>query len=82
MIMETRNITLSLSEELLQEVKVLAARRRTSVSALLAGMLRELIERETGYALARDRELAVLERGLDLGTGGEIGWRRDELHER
>lgn len=79
---ETRNITLSLPEELLREVKVLAARRQTSVSALLAGMLREAVEREAGYALARRREMEALERGLDLGTGGEIRWSREELHER
>jgi len=80
--METRNIILSLPEELLQEVEVLAARRRTSVSALLAGMLREMVELESGYALARRREMEALELGLDLGTGGEIRWNRDELHER
>jgi hypothetical protein len=28
------------------------------------------------------RSLAVLGGGRDLGTGGEIGWDRDELHER
>jgi len=40
------------------------------------------VERETGYTLARRREMEALERGLDLGTGGEVGWNRDELHER
>ena len=43
--METRNITLSLPEDLLREAKVLVARRGTSVSALLAGALSELVER-------------------------------------
>ena len=80
--MKTRNITLSLPEEVLREAKVVAARRGTSVSALLAGALYELVERESGYAAARERGLAALGRGLDLGTGGEIGWGREELHER
>ena len=80
--METRNITLSLPEEVLREAKVLAARRGTSVSALLAGALSELVERESGYAAARERSLAALGGGRDLGTGGEIRWGRDELHER
>jgi hypothetical protein len=71
-----------LPEELLWEVKVLAARRQTSVSALLDGMLREAVERETGYALAGRREMEALERGLDLGTGGQIRRSRNELHER
>ena len=80
--MKTRNITLSLPEEVLREAKVVAARRGTSVSALLAGALYELVERKSGYAAARERGLAALGRGLDLGTGGEIGWGREELHER
>lgn len=80
--METRNVTLSLPEEVLREAKVLAARRGTSVSALLAGALSELVERESGYASARERSLAAMEEGSSLGTGGEISWGRDELHER
>jgi hypothetical protein len=45
-------------------------------------MLRELVEQETGYARARDRSLARLREGMDLGTGGQIGWSRDDVHER
>jgi plasmid stability protein len=80
--METRNITLSLPEETLREVKVLAARKGTSVSALLSQTLTELLANEGGYAAARERSLAGFGRGWDLGTDGEIGWDRDELHER
>jgi plasmid stability protein len=80
--METRNITLSLPEETLREVKVLAARRGTSVSALLSETLADLLVRESGYAAARERSLAALGQGRDLGTEGKIGWERDELHER
>lgn len=80
--METRNITLSLPEEMLREARVVAARKGTSVSALLAGALCELVERESGYAAARERSLAALGGSRNLGTGGEIRWGRDELHER
>ena len=80
--METRNITLSLPEEVLREAKVVAARRGTSVSALLAGALSELVQHENGYAVARERSLASLAKDRDLGTGGQIGWSRDEVHER
>lgn len=80
--METRNITLSLPEEVLREAKVVAARRGTSVSALLAGALSELVRHENGYAVARERSLASLAGDRDLGTGGQIGWSRDEVHER
>jgi hypothetical protein len=80
--MANQNITLSLPEEDLREARILAARRGTSVSQLLAGMLRETVERETGYAAAKDRSLALLREGADLGTAGRATWSRDDLHER
>jgi hypothetical protein len=45
-------------------------------------MLRELVGKETGYARARERSLARLREGMDLGTGGQISWSRDSVHER
>ena len=80
--MANQNITLSLPEEELREARILAARRGTSVSQLLARMLSDLVEQETGYARARERSLARLRDGGDLGTGGRIGWSRDSIHER
>jgi hypothetical protein len=80
--MRNQNITLSLPEEDLREARILAASRGTSVSQLLARMLRELVDHETGYARARDRSLARLSEAADLGTGGRVGWSRDSVHER
>jgi hypothetical protein len=77
-----QNITLSLPEEDLREARILAARRGTSVSQLLARMLRDTVERETGYAAARDHSLGLLHDGVELGTSGHIAWSRDDLHER
>ena len=47
-----------------------------------ARMLRETVERETGYDTAKKHGLAVLREGMDLGTGGRMTWSRDDLHER
>ncbi len=80
--MSNQNITLSLPEEYLREARIMAVRRGTSVSRLLAGLLKELVEQEEGYTLAKERSLALLKEGRDLGTGGHIRWSRDELHER
>jgi len=77
-----QNITLSLPEEDLRAARVLAASRGTSVSQLLARMLRELVERETGYARARDRSLARLREPTALGASGRVDWSRDSVHER
>lgn len=79
---ERQNITLSLPKEVVREAKVIAAQRDTSISALMARVLRELVEEERGYRAARERSLNRLEDGLDLGTGGKTSWSRDELHER
>jgi len=75
-----RNLTLSLPDDLVRKAKVLAAQRDTSVSALVAEMLRELVDAWAGYDELWARE------EQDMATGvlevGEITWTRDELHER
>lgn len=80
--MSNQNITLSLPEEDIRAARILAASRGTSVSQLLARMLRDLVDQETGYARARNRSLARLQTGMDLGTGGRVDWSRDSVHER
>ena len=80
--MANQNVTLSLSKEDLREARVLAARRGMPVSQLLARMLSDLVEQETGYARACERSLDRLRAGADLGTGGHVGWSRDSIHER
>ena len=80
--METRNITLSIPKEILLKAKLVAVRRQTSVSGLLTQALEVLVQQEDAYAHARQRHLQWLEQGADLGTGGQIVTKRDELHER
>lgn len=77
-----QNITLALPKPVLRKVKILAVERQTSVSALLTGMLEEIVGREDAYAAARDRALALLTRRVNLGTRGRVTWTRDSLHER
>ena len=80
--MATRNLTLRLPADLYESIKFLAARRDTSISALVADKIGELIEEETGYARARSRALELLADGFDLGTRGRVAWSRDSLHDR
>lgn len=77
-----QNITLALPKPVLRKVKILAVERQTSVSALLAGMLEDIVEREDAYAAARERALARLARPVNLGTRGQATWTRNSLHER
>jgi len=74
------NLTLSVDDDLLRDAKVLAARRGTSVSRLMADQLEELVRRDRDYEGARRRATARLEHGFDLGWSPPVS--RDELHER
>jgi calcineurin-like phosphoesterase len=80
--METQNITLSIPKEVLRKAKLIAVQRQTSLSRLLTQALLEIVSNEEGYERHRRIHLALLERGVDLGTQGNISWKRDELHER
>jgi calcineurin-like phosphoesterase len=80
--METQNITLSIPKEVLRKAKLIAVQRQTSLSRLLTQALLEIVSNEEGYERHRRIHLALLERGIDLGTQGNISWKRDELHER
>jgi hypothetical protein len=63
-------------------MKLIAAKRDASISALLTPPLSELADQEEGYAEARDAMLTDLTRGYPLGTQGTITWSRDSLHKR
>ena len=80
--MENQNITLSIRKDILLKIKLIAVQRQTSVSGLLTRTLERLVEQEDTYAHARRRHLEWLEQGVNLGTGGTVLTRRDELHER
>ena len=80
--METQNVTLAIPKDVLRKAKIMAVKRNTSLSNLLTQTLEDLVSREEGYAQARLRNLEIMKRGFDLGTQGNINWRREELHER
>lgn len=80
--MQSQNLTLSLPRKLVKEAKVLAAKRETSVSALIAAELERLVREEDDYDLATERMLARMRRGWNLGTHGKASSTRDELHDR
>lgn len=80
--MSTQNITLSLPKDTLLKARLLAVRRGTSVSGLLAGELERLVAEDEAYEQARQSALMRLEQAFDLGTKGRIAAGRDELHER
>lgn len=75
-----QNVTISLSRQLLKKAKVLAARRETSISGLLAREIEFLVGDEEAYDRAERQARAILDKGFHMG--GMIQASRDELHER
>lgn len=74
------NITLKLETDLIREARILAAEEGTSISALLASRLEQIVNERRTYTRARKRALARLREGLDLNWTPPSS--RDELHER
>jgi predicted transcriptional regulator len=74
------NITLKLDADLLKAVKVLAAQRGTSISALLTSKLEEEVKQNDEYEKAMKRSIARMKEGWNLGWQKPKS--RDELHER
>jgi len=75
-----QNITLAIDKELVSRVRALAAQRGTSVSAMLACELRNIVAREREYEQARVTALAQLSAPFRLGGGKSPN--RESLHDR
>jgi predicted transcriptional regulator len=73
------NITLKLDKDLVRKVRVLAAEKGTSVSALLASKLEEELSRRAAYEKAKESALKFMKKGINLG-GRPLT--REEMHER
>jgi hypothetical protein len=75
-----QNLTIRLDGETVRKAKVLAARRSTSISGLVAAQIEALVGEDAAYDRARHQARELFERGFDLG--GVHRTDRSELHER
>ncbi len=80
--MNTQNITLAIPKDVLHRARQIAVARQTSLSSMVTQAILDLVEHEDAYQAACDRQLAYLERGMNLGTQGAVTWTREALHER
>jgi hypothetical protein len=78
--MSKQNLTVSLPVQTLKKAKILAARRGSSISRLVAEQIEGLVAEDEAYQQAERQAMALLERGFHMG--GVIRATRDELHER
>lgn len=76
----TQNITVRLDRDTIRRARILAARRDTSISGLLAKQIAALAEEEQTYQRAKRLALKLLEQGFHMG-GGKLP-KRSELYDR
>jgi hypothetical protein len=77
---QKRNVTVSLNTHLIQKGKILAAKRSTSISGMLAEQIESLLNIDDAQERASASAIARIERGLHLGGGCPAS--REKLHER
>lgn len=77
---QKRNLTVSLSAQVIQKARIIAVKRSTSISGLVAQHLEELVSKDEAYERAAASAIARMKRGFHLGGGSYAS--RDGLHER
>jgi hypothetical protein len=82
---QKQNVTVSLSVQTVHKAKVLAAKRSTSISALVAEQIESLANEDDAYEddayeLAAPAAIALMQQGFHMGGGPKVS--REELHER
>jgi hypothetical protein len=75
-----QNLTVSLPLQTIRKARILAARRGSSISGLLAEQIEILVGEEEAYERAQRQATALLDKGFHLG--GVIRASRDQWHER
>jgi predicted proteasome-type protease len=77
---QKQNLTVSLDRGTIRKAKILAARRNTSVTRLLADYVEEMVAEDERYDAARKAALDYMEKGFPMG--GQIAADREDWHER
>lgn len=75
--MAKTNLTLQLDADVIRRARVVAARRGTSVSALVARELDELVARDDRYEDARRRAIQLM---TEARPSGGRAWTRDDIY--
>lgn len=77
--MAKRNLTVQVDEKVIEQARVIAARRGTSISALLAQQLCTIAAGDARYEQARAHALEAMAEAVDRGG---VTWRREDLYDR
>ena len=75
-----KNLTLALDEQLIVKARVIAARRRTSLTSMVRRSIEDLVSRDELQVQARRRLKARMsDPAFEVG---QTRWTREDLHER
>ncbi len=75
--MTKANLTLQLDADVIRRARIVAAKRGTSVSALVARELDALVDREDRYEDARRRAVDLM---IAAKPRGRRSWTRDDIY--
>ena len=75
-----QNLTVALKPATIRKAKILAAKKGSSISRLVAELIEDLVSQEERYENARRQAVAYLKEGFPLG--GHVVASREEWHER
>ncbi len=75
--MAKANLTVQLDADVIRRARVVAAKRGTSISAMVARELDDLVAREDRYEEARDRALELM---ASAKPRGARTWTRDDIY--
>jgi hypothetical protein len=74
------NLTIKIDKALLRKIRILAAEKDTSISALVADAIEQRSTQSGRYEEAKRRAIARMNSGIELNWEKPLS--RDELHER
>lgn len=77
--MAKRNLTVQLEEDVIRQIKAIAAKRGTSVSGLVTREIQKLSAADERYEEARRYEFEALDNATNRGG---VTWRREDLYDR
>jgi hypothetical protein len=77
-----KNVTLSLPEPLLRKFRVYAAKQNKSMTGIMTELIERTVQPDDDYEERRRQLIEGMRNAKDLGTGGKITWKREDLYDR
>jgi hypothetical protein len=78
--MTKRNLTVQLDEDVISRARVVADKRGTSISQLVAQQIEQLADDDERYEAARKRAMELMDTAATHGGGRQ--WKREDLYDR